>query len=171
VALTDSAIRVLKPRDRAYKVSDAKGLYLQVTPAGGRLWRMKFRAAGGVEKKLSFGGYPEVSLKEAREQIRRVFREAFTAAGLPYFKPHSIRDTLVQFGERVCTTPEEFKAWSQNLGHENVLTTFTSYGGVAPHRQATLIRKLGAAHAVDTVEARLARLESSFAGSAVGAAR
>lgn len=67
MALTDSAIRALKPRERAYKVSDEKGLYLQVTPAGGRLWRLKFRASGGVEKKLSFGGYPEISLKEARE--------------------------------------------------------------------------------------------------------
>lgn len=67
MALTDSAIRALKPRERAYKVSDEKGLYLQVTPAGGRLWRMKFRAAGGAEKKLSFGSYPEISLKEARE--------------------------------------------------------------------------------------------------------
>ena len=62
MALTDSAIRALKPRDRAYKISDERGLYLQVTPAGGRLWRMKFRAAGGVEKKLSFGSYPEISL-------------------------------------------------------------------------------------------------------------
>lgn len=67
MALTDSAIRALKPRERAYKVSDEKGLYLQVTPAGGRLWRMKFRAAGGVEKKLSFGGYPEISLRDARD--------------------------------------------------------------------------------------------------------
>lgn len=67
MALTDSAIRALKPRERPYKVSDEKGLYLQVTPAGGRLWRLKFRASGGVEKKLSFGSYPEISLKEARE--------------------------------------------------------------------------------------------------------
>jgi integrase len=71
MALTDTAIRALKPRDKAYKVSDEKGLYLQVTPAGGRLWRLKFRAAGGVEKKLSFGSYPEISLKEAREQRDR----------------------------------------------------------------------------------------------------
>jgi len=68
MALTDSAIRALKPRDKDYKVSDEKGLYLQVTPAGGRLWKLKFRAQGGVEKKLSFGAYPDVSLKEAREQ-------------------------------------------------------------------------------------------------------
>jgi integrase len=67
VALTDSAIRVLKPRDKAYKVADEKGLYLQVTPTGGRLWRVKFRAQGGVEKKLSLGAYPDISLKSARE--------------------------------------------------------------------------------------------------------
>jgi integrase len=77
--------------------------------------------------------------------IRDIFRNAFTAAGLPYFNPHSLRDTLVQLGEQVCTTPEQFKAWSQNLGHERVMTTLTSYGTVAPHRQAELIRGMGAA--------------------------
>jgi integrase len=48
--------------------------------------------------------------------IRAIFREAFTSADLPYFNPHSFRNTLVQFGQAVCKTPEEFKAWSQNLG-------------------------------------------------------
>ena len=43
----------------------------------------------------------------------------------------------------VCHTPEEFKAWSQNLGHEQVMTTFSSYGHVATDRQAELIRRLG----------------------------
>lgn len=101
------------------------------------------------------------------EPIRRIFRQAFAAAGLPYFKPHSIRDTLAQLGERVCKTPEEFKAWSQNLGHEKVLTTFTSYGKVASHRQAELIRGLGAAPdpATVTTEMRLARLEAALAGA------
>jgi len=50
---------------------------------------------------------------------------------------------LVQLGERVCTTPEEFKARSQNVGHERVLTTLTSYGAVPGERQAELIRGLG----------------------------
>lgn len=77
--------------------------------------------------------------------IRAIFRDAFTAAGLSYFNPHSFRDTLVQLGERVCTSPESFKAWSQNLGHEGVLTTFTSYGRVSAQRQAELIRGAGSA--------------------------
>src|SRR6478752_5433191 len=74
--------------------------------------------------------------------IRTIFKEAFTSAGLAYANPHSFRKTLAQLGERLCRTPEEFKAWSQNLGHEQVLTTFSSYGQVGPHRQAELIRHL-----------------------------
>jgi len=84
--------------------------------------------------------------------IRLVFREAFVRAGLPYFNPHSFRDTLVQLGQEVCKTPEQFKAWSQNLGHEKVLTTFLSYGEVAPQRQGEIIRDLAAKppHATQT---------------------
>jgi len=95
--------------------------------------------------------------------IRAIFKDAFTAAGLPYFNPHSFRKTLGRFGERACETPEAFKAWSQNLGHENVLTTFASYGQVATARQAELIRQLGkpkseAPHP-RALERRLAMLE------------
>jgi integrase/recombinase XerD len=75
--------------------------------------------------------------------IRTVFRAAFEGGGLPYFNPHSFRKTLALFGQEVCQTPEEFKAWSQNLGHENVMTTFSSYGQVAERRQAEIIRSLG----------------------------
>ncbi len=75
--------------------------------------------------------------------IRGIFREAFHTAGLPYFNPHSLRTTLVQFGTKVCKTPEQFKAWSQNLGHEDVMTTFYSYGEVGSRRQGEIIRDLG----------------------------
>lgn len=75
--------------------------------------------------------------------IRAIFKEAFEGAGLPYFNPHSLRKTLAQLGERLCSGPEEFKAWSQNLGHDHVMTTFASYGQVAAHRQAEILRGLG----------------------------
>ena len=74
--------------------------------------------------------------------IREIFREAFTRAGLPYFNPHSFRNTLVQLGQDVCKSPEEFKAWSQNLGHEKTLTTFLNYGQVAYQRQGEIMRDL-----------------------------
>ena len=50
---------------------------------------------------------------------------------------------MARLGEQICKTPEEFKAWSQNLGHEQVLTTFTSYGAVRVERQGDIIRRLG----------------------------
>jgi integrase len=74
--------------------------------------------------------------------IRQIFRDAFRTAGLSYFNPHSLRSTLVRLGEAVCQTPEQFKAWSQNLGHEGVLTTFYSYGEVGSRRQGEIIRNL-----------------------------
>ncbi|MGC1781224.1 MAG: tyrosine-type recombinase/integrase [Acidobacteriaceae bacterium] len=76
------------------------------------------------------------------EPIRKVFHEAFERAGLPYFNPHSVRKTLVRIGQEVCKSPEQFKAWSQNLGHEQVLTTFLNYGSVACDRQGEIIRGL-----------------------------
>ncbi len=75
-------------------------------------------------------------------RIRTIFRDAFASAGLPYFNPHSFRNTLVRLGQAVCQTPEEFKAWNQNLGHDKVLTTFLSYGQVESPRQGEIIRGL-----------------------------
>ncbi len=74
--------------------------------------------------------------------IRKIFREAFEAPGLPCFNPHSFRKTLVTLGQKLCQTPEEFKSWSQNLGHEDVLTTLYSYGEVQQHRQGEIIQQL-----------------------------
>ena len=74
--------------------------------------------------------------------IRTIFKHAFAGADLPYFTPHSFRKTLAQLGEKLCRTPEQFKAWSQNLGHEKVLTTFSSYGEVPAERQREIIREL-----------------------------
>jgi len=73
--------------------------------------------------------------------IRKVFKEAFLLAGLPSFNPHSFRNTLVSLGQTLCQTPEEFKAWSQNLGHEGVLTTFYSYGDVQEGRQVDIFKQ------------------------------
>jgi hypothetical protein len=65
--LTDAAIRSLTPGDKPIKVADEKGLFLLVSPAGGKSWRLKYRI-GGREGKLGLGRYPDVSLKEARRR-------------------------------------------------------------------------------------------------------
>lgn len=63
--LTDNQVRKAASRDKEWKLADEKGLYLAVTPAGSKLWRLKYRM-NGKEKKLAIGPYPEVSLKDAR---------------------------------------------------------------------------------------------------------
>lgn len=63
--LTDTKLRATKPKAKAYRLADAGGLYLEVSPAGGRYWRWKYRI-GGKEKRLALGVYPEVTLAEAR---------------------------------------------------------------------------------------------------------
>ena len=65
--LTDTAIRNAKPAEKAKKLFDGGGLYLEVAPSGGKWWRLKYRF-GGKEKRLSLGVYPDVSLKDARER-------------------------------------------------------------------------------------------------------
>jgi integrase len=65
--LTDAAIRRITLRDKQFKVSDMHGLYLLVSPQGGRYWRWNF-SHGGKRQTLALGVYPEVSLKEAREK-------------------------------------------------------------------------------------------------------
>ena len=74
--------------------------------------------------------------------VRDIFREACARAGLPYHNPHSFRNSLVQFAYDLKLDPEAFKAWSQNLGHESVITTFSSYGTIAPARQGEIFRRL-----------------------------
>ncbi len=81
MALTDVAIRNAKPAARPFKMGDARGLYLLITPAGGKLWRLKFRVAG-KEKLLSLGGWPDLSLAAARKERDRA-REALAAGADP----------------------------------------------------------------------------------------
>ena len=65
--LTDAVIKNYKPKNKPYKVSDGKGLFLLINPNGSRLWRLKYRLKG-KEKLLALGSYPEVSLANARRE-------------------------------------------------------------------------------------------------------
>lgn len=77
--LTDTSIRAVKATDKVLKLFDGGGLFLQVTPAGGKWWRLKYRFAG-KEKLVSLGTYPETSLKEARD--RRDAAKKLLSAGI-----------------------------------------------------------------------------------------
>jgi len=67
IPLSPLQISNAKPKEKEYKLSDGGGLYLLVTPSGGKLWRLKYRS-GGPERKLTFGAFPAVSLAEARQR-------------------------------------------------------------------------------------------------------
>lgn len=67
MALTNTKIRNTSPGKKTQKLFDERGLYLEVSPSGGKWWRLKYRF-NGKEKRLSLGVYPDVSLRDARER-------------------------------------------------------------------------------------------------------
>jgi integrase len=99
MALTDIKIKALKPgikpdktpTKKSYKVSDERGLYLEVTPSGSKLWRFKYRI-DGREKLLSVGIYPDIGLKEARnarDELRKQVANGIDPSHLRKAKKHS----------------------------------------------------------------------------------
>jgi integrase/recombinase XerD len=94
--------------------------------------------------------------------IREVFRKAFEGAGLPYYGPHSLRRTLVSLAYDLKLGARELKAWSQNLGHESMLTTLGSYGGLSERDQAEvmagLVTPAAESEATDEVAQEIAAL-------------
>ena len=101
----------------------------------------KTRVAQGPEREFA-----AISLDSApwanANPVRTLFKQAFGRAGLPYFNPHSFRNTLVQLAYELKLHGEQLKAWSQNLGHEHCLTTLISYGEVPAFRQAEIFAEL-----------------------------
>lgn len=79
MALNETLIRNARPREKDWKLSDERGLYLLVTKQGAKLWRLKYRHLG-VERKLALGRYPDVSLKEARRQREEARRRVAEGA-------------------------------------------------------------------------------------------
>jgi hypothetical protein len=74
MSLSEIAVKNAKPRAALYKLFDYNGLFLAVTPSGGRLWRFKYRFAG-KEQQLSLGRYPDLGLKEARDRCHKARKQ------------------------------------------------------------------------------------------------
>ena len=104
MALTETALKALKPRDKPYTLADERGLYVEVFPTGGKVWRFRYRV-NGKQEKLTLGKYPALTLKNAR--IKR--DEAAQAAAMgnspaqqKQLAKVSAADatTVAEFGER-----------------------------------------------------------------------
>ncbi|MGB0798093.1 MAG: tyrosine-type recombinase/integrase [Planktomarina sp.] len=71
--------------------------------------------------------------------LTAIVKEAFASVQLPEYTPHAFRHMLALYGSKHCQTIEHFKAWSENLGHEEMKTTMNSYMPISPERQRELI--------------------------------
>jgi integrase/recombinase XerD len=102
------------------------------------------RTRTGVNDELSFAAQGiEPKCWASASRIRQIFEHAFESAGVSYFSPHTFRHTLGHLAQIYCSNAQELKAWSQNLGHENISTTLTSYGKIDPHSQGEILQKIG----------------------------
>ena len=80
--LSEVQVRNEKPKEKQFKISDGKGLYLLVTPTGGKLWRFDY-SIWGKRKTIAIGSYPEISLEKARG-FRADYREQIAGGGRPF---------------------------------------------------------------------------------------
>lgn len=116
MALTALAITNARPREKAYKLADSLGLYLFVSPSGGRLWRLNYRFQG-KQKTLALGSYPEVSLAKARDR-RAAARELIADGKDPAeVKKEVAREKQARAEETFGIIAEE---WLDRLSHEDV---------------------------------------------------
>jgi integrase/recombinase XerD len=97
------------------------------------------------------GNFQHIALERkcwaTADPVREIFKAAFAAVGLPYCSPHRVRDTISMLGQKICPSFEAWKAWSQGMGHEDISTTWGSYGPVSADRQAEIMRSFGQAQA------------------------
>ncbi|KMW60728.1 Site-specific recombinase XerC [Candidatus Rhodobacter oscarellae] len=100
----------------------------------------KTKVGIGSDRRFSVQGIDRAPWASA-SALAKIFKATFEAAGLPPYSPHRVRDMIAELARDHCRTPEDYKAWSQNMGHEDVLTTFRSYGAVAPGRQVELMSR------------------------------
>lgn len=104
MALTDTALKALKPREKVFTVADDRGLYVEVFPTGGVVWRYRYRLNGKLEK-LTLGKYPALTLKNARikrDEAAQAVAMGTSPAGQKRLAKVAAADatTVADFGER-----------------------------------------------------------------------
>ena len=160
--LTQLQIKAAKSKEKPYKLSDGGGLYVEVMPTGGKLWRMKYRQPDGKENRLSFGSYPDVSVVDAR--ARRDATRQLLAQGKD---PGRVRTERVSHQQAIAANTFEKLArewhrtmlgqWQPQTAHDILhrfeLDIFPKFGDLP----ATEIRTQDVLDAIRAVEQRGAR--------------
>ena len=102
--LSDTSVRMAKPRPKSFRLSDGHGLYVEIAPNGSRYWRLKYRFAG-KEKRLALGVYPTVTLAKAREDAlaaRRILHEGMDPSVRKKERAREVRQTAANAFEIVA---------------------------------------------------------------------
>ena len=115
MALTDTAIRNAKPKEKPYKIADSQGLYLLVNPRGSKLWRVKYRM-NGAERKLALGAYPEITLAEARTARDAARRQLAHAVDPNVAKRQARIEASMRAGNSFANVAEELIAKREKEG-------------------------------------------------------
>ncbi|NDH64208.1 MAG: DUF4102 domain-containing protein [Alphaproteobacteria bacterium] len=161
--LTETLIRKTKTPPKPTKLADERGMYLFLTPAGGRLWRFKYRF-GGKEKLLALGAYPDMSLakaREARDEARKTLAQGADPSAARQQEKREKAEANANDFETIT------REWLENVRekwaavyHSDTLTRFEAYvfpgigrrpiSEVAAPELLTLLRKIEARGTVET---------------------
>lgn len=112
----------------------------ELTTHGGRSTDPLFPRAMDPIRRLYEKSYTAPLMDQGT--VRLIIKRACKAIGIPSFNPHAIRTTLALYGQELCRTPKQIKAWSQNLGHENVATTDNYYAKLDVNEQFNVLDSL-----------------------------
>ncbi len=173
--LTDVTVRNAKPREQAYKLADAGGLYLYVSPSGGRLWRMDYRYVG-KRQTLSFGRYPAVSLHDARLKRDDAKRQLANDVNPAHKRKEKREQARISSGDTFEAIAREWHAlqeptWvpvhANDVVHSLERDVFPTFGSV-PIREITapqvlqLLRTIEARPAIETARRIRQRMSAVF---------
>lgn len=125
VPLTDTQVKNAKPKDKPYKLADGGGMYLEVTPTGSKLWRMKYKQDNARENRLSFGSYPTVSLAEARaarEDAKRLLQAGTDPGKERDQKEREKRDAAANTFEKLAREWHSVKldSWRESTASDTI---------------------------------------------------
>lgn len=133
MSLTDTTIKNAKPSGKPQKLFDSNGLFLFITPAGAKSWRMKYRFQG-KEKLLTFGQYPLISLKEARDKTNDA--KKLLAGGVD---PAADKQAKAEAVANVLTFQQLFDEWYEKNSREWV----KDYRDAVKERMQNVLKPLG----------------------------
>lgn len=122
--LTNADCKNAKPRPKPYKIFDGGGLFLNVTPSGGKHWKLKYRDVRSKEKKLAIGPYPIFSLADARLEREKAKRVIYEGGDPCLIKQEKKRQRLFDANntfQAVSIKWQEHKSISWSLNHQKTV--------------------------------------------------